>query len=278
MCIRKEKPSKGSKISIYLMWSGFLALSLINCAVVGVNHYQNAEPLGKNRFKVGFNVEEGREMEAGINIYRGDIDISSNDLDWDSYTCETIGISAQYGVTATTDITLRTTTAIIPTSGSTILSIKQNLLHTPNNFAIAIMPSVGVFGTESSSSGTPLFYPNRRYDRKYDYKGYLAEADLIVSQRWNYFSIFVSPKYIYSSLNIKTDYDEFWESDGSIAYQMNDEETFYCNTYGASTGITLTLWRRLQIIPEISFLRVKNWPKDKYDWTYFPGLDISLKF
>lgn len=264
------------KYQIILWGLLFIIILFAGCATVGVNNYQNAETIGKKNLKAGLAVEMGRTMDAGIHIFEGDI-YFNNDLDWDDYTFPIVGLTGQYGITGSTDIGITLSSAILPISGSMAIHLKQNIVHTPRDFAIAFMPGGGIYGSVTEGSGTPLFDQDNRYENKYEYRGYLIDIPAIISKRWSFFSLHLSPKYMYSSLNIKTDYKEFRKSDDTLVLHNTDEETYDFNTFGASAGLSF-IFKHFQITPEVSCLRVKNLPKDTFHWVLYPGLGLYLKF
>lgn len=268
--IPKVKHQKG-------LWGILFIIFLFSgCATVGVNNYQNAETLGKKKFKIGTAVEMGREMDAGIHVFEGDIHLH-NDLDWEDYTFPIVELAGQYGITRSTDIGINLSSTVLPLSGSVAFHIKQNLIHTPGDFAIAFMPGGGYYGSDTKGSGTPLFNQNNRYENEYKYQGYLIHMPIIFSKRWDFFSIQMSPKYMYSHLKIKADYKEFRKSDDTLVEHNTDEETYDFNTVGVSGGFSF-VFKHFEITPEVSYLRVKNLPNDSFEWVLFPGLGIFLKF
>jgi hypothetical protein len=245
----------------------------MNCGSVMVNKYQNAETLGKKKFKAGVDLEMGREMNAGISINKGEITTSSQDLNWQEFTTPIYCMGIQYGLTQSTDINIGFTTFIRPNSSGTF-HIKQNILNTLNNFSIAVMPGVGLYRTEESDSD----HPNRTYNGEYVYKGFVVDVPLIISKRWDSFSIFASAKYIYNTLNIETEYEEFYENSQVVSYRHFEDKTHYFNSFGVSTGFSIDLFTHLHISPEISFLNVRNLSKDSHEFIYYPGLGLSWKF
>jgi hypothetical protein len=253
-----------------------LILALImNCATVGVNNYQTAETIGKNKVKFGGAVELGRQMDAGINVFRSEIDLVG-DLEYGNYTLPILELDGQFGITKSTDIGLTLTTSYPPWSGSKAIYLKQNFYHTAENSAAAIMVKSGTFGSTTESGGDVFLHSDLEYERVYDYKGYFIDIPLILSKRWDFISLHFSPRYLYHHLTIETDYNEIRKNDGTVVYENSNDRSFKFNTVGMSAGISLML-PNIYIMPELSYLRVKNLAEDTYRWILFPGFGIFVK-
>ncbi|MBN1155471.1 hypothetical protein JXB12_11185 [candidate division KSB1 bacterium] len=262
-------------IAFLFMFLVFLA----TCATVGINNYQNAETLGKNKLKLGLAFELGREMDAGIDLYEGEI--SYQDTLWEGemsdFVFPILEFSVQYGITNSTDIGLNYTTGWLLTSGGGSIFLKQNLLHTKNNFAIAILPRAGIYGSESESEFTSDI-GNFKEISKENYSGTQYDISLIISKRWDFFTIQLSPKYLYNGLSLETDYKNYENHDDKFpTTHKKSKKTIYYRTYGASAGLSFRI-QNFRIIPEVSYLRVKDLPLDKYTWALFPGLGFSVTF
>lgn len=259
------------------LWVLLLIILLVaGCAAVSVNNYQNAETLGKGNFKMGGAFEYGKRVDVGIDTYEGEIEIQ-NHLDWDNFTFPMVVLSGQFGITKSTDIELTLTSSPFIIPGSMIIHLKQNLAHTPGNLAISVMPGGGIFGVHSESSGGIIFHPELRFEEEEEFLGYHLDLPIIISKRWNFFSLHLSPRYMYQCLKVRTDYKEFRKSDDTMMKHNSDEETFQFHPFGATVGFSL-VFKHLQLTPEVSYLRVKDLPKDAYRWILYPGLGLYVKF
>ena len=260
----------GAGFLIYLLCTG--------CAVVGVNNYQSAETLGQGKFKVGAAFEGGREMAAGIRTEHGNIEIEDS-LNMDDCRCLLLELAGQYGITPSTDIGLAINGAF--ESEGVVISLKQNLVQRPDNFAVALMVKGGNFGSDIESHSS---WGNSSTKENDTYRGLLLDIPVIISKRWNFLSIQVSPKYMYHKLEIETDYKKY--RSGSLVEHNSDEETFEFHTIGVTTGFSFSgipvdlylISLNSEISFEVSLLRVKNLPEDSYQWISFPGVGVYVKF
>jgi hypothetical protein len=262
-------------IKIYLYGLPLIFLLITGCATVGVNNYQNAETLGKKRFKTGLAMDGGKEMSVGFKITEGTIEIAEDNLSANDFMMLSLGLTGQLGITRSTDIGFALNVTISSASGKFYL--KQNLVHTPGHFAIAFIPGIGIYTGKDTVSFQLFPEPDTEYDKENSFAGYYFDIPLIISKRWSNFSIHLSPKYMYHRLNVSTDYRQIRESDGEVLVHNTDEETFYFHSYGIAVGFSL-VYERVELTPEISFLRVKDLSTDSYRWTFYPGLGIYVKF
>ena len=261
---------------MYLFGLCLIFLFIAGCATVGVNNYQNAETVGKKRFKAGLDWEFSRDMSVGIDIDEGIIKITEDYPSASEFNMPSVGLTAQYGITGSTDIGAAVNVSISSASGK--IYFKQNLVHTSGNTAIALLPGVGIYAG-GGGSGEPVFFsePNTEYEKDNSYEGYFFDIPLIISNRWSFFSVHLSPKYTYHRLYISTEYREIRESDGEELVHNAQKKTFDFHTYGVAAGFSF-VFKRLELTPEISFLRVNDLPKNSYRWTIYPGLGIFIKF
>lgn len=249
-----------------------ILLILSGCATVGVNNYQDAETLGKGKYKAGLALEVGRNMDAGISTNYGNIEFDEDPLSLKDFVFPIVELAGQYGITRSTDIGLAlSSTIIFPASGSAVFYVKQNLIHTPGNFAISLMPGSGIFGSDSKNTIRSLT-TGAKWEERDKFHGFLLSVPVIISKRWEDFSLYLSPKYIYHHLKVTTDY-----KDSSGRTINSDKKSFDFNTLGASIGCSST-FKRITITPEVSYLRVQDLTNDSYRWIFFPGLGLCLKF
>ena len=162
-----------------------LLLSIItDCATVGVNSYQDAETLGKGKYTAGLALECGRKMDAGIETYSGNIEIQQDPLNINEFLFPILELGGQYGITGVTDIGLALGSNIA--TNQLVFSLKQKLLPIHQNFAIALMPSFGIFSSTSENSEISL--SDTKYEERDKFSGTLLNVSVIISKRWDNFS------------------------------------------------------------------------------------------
>lgn len=227
-----------------------ISLLISGCAVVGVNTYQTAETLGKGKFKAGWAIEYGRVLDAGLMTAEEDIKIAEDShLTWDDYTYPLVELTSQYGITRSTDIGF-TVARAYGLSGSTTFHLKQGLVHTPENFAVAVMPEGGFFESDSEEN-----------DNAANLQGILFEIPIIMSKRWDCYVIYMTPKYMYHFLEVRTDH----------------KEEFEFNTFGSGVGFSFAN-QDIQFMLEVSFLCIEDLQQNSHRWIAFPGMGIYFMF
>jgi len=180
---------------------------------------------------------------------------------------------AQYGMTGSTDVGVALTVVPYGMSASMAAHLKQGLIHTPGDLAVAIMPKAGVFGSERETKDGVMIGRDR-YDETKSFEGYFLDMSIIISKRWDSIAIHLSPKYVYHYLEIRTEYREL---EDPSPFENSDEKNFEFSTVGAAAGVSL-VFESYELAPEASFLRVKQLPEGSYRWVLFPGVGVCLKF
>ena len=104
----------------------------------------------------------------------------------------------------------------------------------------------------------------------------LKSKSIIISKRWNFFSLHLSPGYMYQYLKVSANYKESRKSDATMIKHNSDEETFKFHPFGVTVGFSL-LFKHLQLTPEVLYLHVKDLPNDAYRWILYPGLGLYVK-
>ena len=287
MDLYKYKMSKTKCFSFEYMraicFISIISFLIMDCYTVGINNFQNAETLGKKNFKIGASLGTSLNLVPCINTDSGYINFNDNS-EWNDFSTLRIELAGQYGITKTTDIGL-----ILGTGGASFY-LKQNLIHTPKNFAFAFsvdggiiaMPSIPTKVTSSSSNNNIQTEIN--WEQKDKYLGGYINLPLIISKRWRFFSLNSGVNYLFHHVKIETDYhettiikNEITMEDTTYNIDRSKEKSFDFHTLGLSGGFSF-IFQHFEIFPTVSCLRVKDRKKDSFKWIFYPGMGFYVKF
>lgn len=234
-----------------------MVIALFSCVSTTVNHYQDANLVGKGKANAGVSVGFGRGI-AGIANIDEDGYVAEEGESTTSFPMATLGFMANYGITDKIDAGAELYTTLFSTGGKVFG--KYQILDNSSTFQVAVLAALGLSKGETTieTSGT-----GGNFKTVLTHNLFSVDLPLLVSYSFNSSTSFtLSPKlYFYrlSSRDVTEDLD------------AGTQEKFTASQNVLAPALSVG-FRYKSVSPEITYTAVKNLVTDETEWMPLIGI------